>query len=174
MCRALERAHPGVQLDDSYVSAVLLTLRDHVQLLPQLVSSSTYFFTQPSLTPLTSPILSSHGLTPASASNLLSATLQSLPPQLEAASLTAALKRIAEEQRVVSRTLFWLLRFAMTMEEKGPSLSELIATMGSERVAERLTAAKEAIDGLQSGAADGSVTRGDAVKKGVRTLATSV
>ena len=176
VCRALERAHPGVELDDGYVSSVFLTLRDHVQLLPQLVSHSHYFFTAPSLTTLTHSALSSHRLTPSAASHLLSAVLHSLPSPFDASTLTGTLKRLAEEEAMEMRTLYWLLRVALTMEEKGPSFAELMTTMGIERISQRLTAAKAAIDELQcqqTAAAHSSTQLETAASEGTEPLRSS-
>ena len=128
------------------MAAVFAGLRDHVQMLPQLVSQSHYFFTQPSLAPLTSSALSSHHLTPATASTLLSSTLAALPSShYESAAVTTALKRVVESEGVEVRVLYWLLRMALTMEGKGPSLSEMVCMMGPQRVTQRLTSAKEAL-----------------------------
>ena len=136
-------------MDDEYVSAVFLALRDHVQLLPQLVSQSQYFFTQPSLASLSLSSLSAHSLTVDSASQLLLAVSTALnSTAFDAMAISAQLRKVAEESGVEGRTLFWLLRMALTMEEKGPSLSELLATMGQQRVIKRLDHARDAINAL--------------------------
>jgi lysyl-tRNA synthetase class I len=72
---------------------------------------------------------------------------------MDAESVTAALKARVLSEGVEPRTLYWLLRMALTMEETGPRLSDLISIMGRQRVTERLAAAKHALDHLHHHAA---------------------
>ena len=153
MHRALQQAHPDCSLDEAYVAAVFSTLRDHVHLLPDLVSQSAFFFSSPSLSALSASALASHSLSPASASRHLSALLalfsSSPPVPFDSATVTSALKQLAEERQVESGVLFLLLRLAITGKETGPSLSDVVACMGSERVKQRLQRAAKSVCDLE-------------------------
>ena len=150
---ALVAAHGEAVVEAEYVTAVFRTLRDHVQLLPQLVTRSHYFFTPPPLDTLSTTVLASHSLDPASASALLvtlQRTLSSCP--FESATLAAKMRELCSRQGVEQKQLFGLLRHVLTREEHGPSVSEIVATMGQQRVMQRLDEARAALAAMEDNA----------------------
>ena len=146
---ALVAAHGESAVPAEYVAAVFRTLREHVQLLPQLVTQSSYFFTPPPLDTLSPATLASHSLDPTTASALL-ATLQLTlsSSSFEAASLAAELRELCSREGVEQKQVFGLLRHVLTREQHGPSVAEIIATIGEERISQRLDEARVALAGL--------------------------
>ena len=143
---ALVAAHGEEAVQAEYVTAVFRTLREHVQLLPQLVTHSHYFFTPPPLDKLSPATLASHSLDPASASALLGTLCQSLSlSSFDAASLAVELRELCGRVGVEQKQLFGLLRHVLTREERGPSVSEIVATMGKQRAMQRLEQARTAL-----------------------------
>ena len=143
---ALVTAHGEKAVEAEYVAAVFRTLRDHVQLLPQLVTQSHYFFTPPPLDTLSMAVLASHSLQPASASALLATLQQTLSSSsFEAATLAVEIRELCGREGVELKQLFGLLRHVLTREERGPSVSEIVATMGKQRIMQRLDEARNAL-----------------------------
>lgn len=142
---ALLAAHGEAAVQQEYVSAVFRTLRDHVQLLPQLVTQSHYFFTPPPCDTLSTAALASHSLDPTSAATLLAALQRTLSSSTcEAAVLAVQLRELCGVAGVEQKQLFGLLRHVLTREERGPSVSEIVATMGKQRVMQRVEEARVA------------------------------
>ena len=150
---ALVEAHGEAAVRAEYVAAVFRTLREHVQRLPQLVTSSHFFFTAPPLDTLSTDVLASHSLQPASAAALLGALQRTLAASssFEAAVLAVELRELCKREGVEQRQLFGLLRHVLTREAHGPSVAEIVGTMGRERVTQRLDEARVALAGMEEG-----------------------
>jgi len=151
-------AHPNQPISDEYIAKVFFTLKDHVFLLPQFIEYSTYYFSLPTyhstiaVQMFTEKIgISSLNLN--QSLDYLDITLTRLSGYAEdseefrnAAVMAVLVKSIHDQLKISPRRLLTLLRWALSGQDIGPTISEIICTLGKTAVIQRIQLGKQEIE----------------------------